>query len=325
MRRSTKGICTVGLSVVLGASCWGYASSRSAQAQAEGSPSQAAAAESANDANASAKEAIAAEAASTVGRRYVSVAWLKEHADDVVVDARSASDYGTQHIPGSVNLHWIGVSNVAVDQGGAGWAKLPDAADLAAAVSALGIDNTLPVMVCTNSLDGWGEDGRILWTLRKAGVDDVYILDGGWTKWLFEQGTHVPSVKAEDQDPIFQVGTANVKEHAATATLIDARGADEFAGETTMGEARAGHIPGAVSVPSVDQYNEDATLKSEDELRSPFADAGLSEGDEIIVYCTGCVRAANVAEVLTALDYQNASVYTAGFSEWAGGETNEVV
>ena len=32
-----------------------------------------------------------------------------------------------------------------------------------------------------------------------------------------------------------------------------------------------------------------------------------------------------MSAVLTALDYQNASVYTAGFSEWAGGETNEVV
>ena len=79
-----------------------------------------------------------------------------------------------------------------------------------------------------------------------------------------------------------------------------------------------------MSVPSVDLYNEDATLKSEDELRSLFADAGLSEGDEIIVYCTGGVRAANVAEVLTALGYQNVSVYTAGFSEWAGDEANEV-
>ena len=325
MRGRGKGICTVGLAVVLGASCWSCASSGSAQAQAEGSPSQAAAAESANDASASAKEAAAAEAASTVGGRYVSVAWLKEHAGDVVVvDARSASDYDTQHIPGSVNLHWTSLSDASVSQGEAGWAELPDAAELAAAVSALGIDNTLPVVVYTDSLDGWGEDGRILWTLRKAGVEDVYILDGGWTKWLFEQGTHVPGVEAEDLDPISQVVTASGKEHAATATLVDARGADEFAGETTMGEARAGHIPGAVSVPSVDLYNEDATLKSEDELRSLFADAGLSEGDEIIVYCTGGVRAANVAEVLTALGYQNVSVYTAGFSEWAGDEANEV-
>ena len=42
------------------------------------------------------------------------------------------------------------------------------------------------------------------------------------------------------------------------------------------------------------------------------------------MYCTGGVRAANVAEVLTALGYQNVSVYTAGFSEWAGDEANEV-
>ena len=44
----------------------------------------------------------------------------------------------------------------------------------------------------------------------------------------------------------------------------------------------------------------------------------------VITYCTGGVRGANVAEVLSDLGFTNVKVYTAGFAEWAGDKSYEV-
>lgn len=272
-----------------------------------------------------ASSSSAAAAGESTGS-YVDVQWLQDNLDQVVVlDARSSDDFMTQHIPGAVNLHWTDTSNVVeVQQGQAGWAELMDADALAAQISRLGIDNTKPVVVYTDTTDGWGEDGRMYWTLREAGVTDVRMLEGGWTQWLFQVGTHDSGLKPQDLDDIAQVDTAFVKENMGTAVLVDARAPEEYNGETTMGEAREGHIPGAVSVPYVGMVNEDGTMKSAEDLEKMFSDAGLAKDDKIIVYCTGGVRAAAVAEALVSAGYTDVSVYTAGYSEWAGDPANAI-
>lgn len=255
---------------------------------------------------------------------FVDAAWLSEHRDDVViVDARSAADYTTQHIPGAVNIHWTSVSNVAVEQGQPGWAEIGEGRELATVMSLSGIDGTKPVVVYTDPLDGWGEDGRILWMLRSAGVENVYLLNGGWHQWLYQIREHQAGLSGKSIDPIEQVDTAYVKEHNS-AKLIDARAEDEFAGEVTMGEARPGHIPGAVNIPFVSLINEDGTTLSSDALQKLFDGAGLSPSDECIVYCTGGVRGAYVAEMLVAQGFENVKLYTAGFSEWSGDEANPI-
>lgn len=257
---------------------------------------------------------------------YVDVDWLKANAESVIIlDARSVDDFMTQHIPGAVNLHWTDASNVVeVEQGQAGWAELLEPADLAVAISRLGIDNSKPVVVYTDTTDGWGEDGRMYWTLREAGVEDVRMLAGGWTQWLYNQGSHASGLKSKDMDAIDQVDIAYVKQSMGSAVLVDARSPEEYAGETTMGEAREGRIPGAVNVAYVDLVNEDGTMKAADELESMFSEAGLAKDDPIIVYCTGGVRAAAVAEALSSAGYTDVSIFTAGFSEWAGDPANPV-
>lgn len=256
---------------------------------------------------------------------YVSFEWLQEHLGDVIaVDARSTSTFTQQHIPGAVGLHWTAIANVGVEQGQPGWGELLGGEDIAAAAAQRGIDGTKPVVVYTDTRDGWGEDGRIYWALREAGLEDVHILDGGWTCWLTQGGDVTASLHGTDADPIAQVNTAYVKEHMDGAKIVDARLSSEYNGEITMGEARLGRIPNAVSLPAVDFINEDGTVKSDDEIASLVEAAGLSTSDEVIVYCTGGVRAAFVAEILADRGFDDVSVYTAGYSEWAGDESNPI-
>lgn len=332
MSKRFQAVFAVAMAAVMGLAAVGCSGNSASNASA--SASSASAEASASVASASA-EASAAEA---TGDAYVTVDWLKDNLDSVaVVDARSASDYGATHLPGAVNLTWQQLSNVMdVEQGAAGWAELDDADTILAAAAEAGIDGSKPVVVYTDVQSGWGEDGRIMWTLREAGIEDVKILDGGWRKWVGSKGaTEDGSVVAAepvavpaglaDADPIEQVDTAYVKEHLEDAILVDARLPQEYDGELAMGEARMGRIPGAVSLPNVSLFNQDGTLVDQTTLDALLADAGLTDKAALVItYCTGGVRGANVAEVLTDQGFTNVKVYTAGFSEWAGDEANEV-
>ena len=48
---------------------------------------------------------------------------------------------------------------------------------------------------------------------------------------------------------------------------------------------RAGHVPGAKSVPWAQTVNQDGTFKSVDDLRALYKTAGLIEGKPTIAYC----------------------------------------
>ena len=297
-----------------------------------GSQSASSSAASSGSGSASASASAAAE----TGDMYVTADWLKSNLDSViVVDARDAASYGASHIKGAVNLTWQATSNMTVQVGQAGWAELNDPDAILAAAAAVGIDGSKPVVVYTDVKSGWGEDGRIMWTLREAGIEDVKVLDGGWRKWVGSKGdiesapTAVTPVTAptglQDADPIEQVDEAFVKEHLEDAVIVDTRLPQEYEGQLVMMESRMGRIPGAISLPNVSLFNQDGTLLDDAALESLFADAGLTDKDALVItYCTGGVRGANVAEILAHHGFTNVKVYTAGFAEWAGDADAEV-
>ena len=74
----------------------------------------------------------------------------------------------------------------------------------------------------------------------------------------------------------------------------------EFSGELIApggyeqeGAQRAGHIPGAVSIPWARAVREDGTFKASDELCELYGDAGVLDGNPIIAYCGTGERAAH--------------------------------
>src|SRR5512137_438712 len=105
-------------------------------------------------------------------------------AGTVVIDARSASAYNSGHIPGSMNAIWQSFATVGTGApGDANWGVLKSPAEIGAALGNLGIDASTEVTVYADAPNGWGEDGRILWMLRMAGVTNSKLLNGGVTGW----------------------------------------------------------------------------------------------------------------------------------------------
>ena len=141
------------------------------------------------------------------------------------------------------------------------------------------------------------------WLFKIYGHNDVRLMNGGRTKWLNEQDreltTELPKItpteyraaepNLEIRAMLGQVLDAQAKK---SCNLVDVRSADEFTGKViapagmTETAQRAGHIPGAKSVPWSMAVRTDGTFKSPQELRELYlGDNRLDAKKETIAYC----------------------------------------
>ena len=110
----------------------------------------------------------------------------------------------------------------------------------------------------------------------------------------------------------------------ADTKLVDVRSPQEFSGELIAmagyeqeGAQRAGHIPGAASVPWAQAVKEDGTFKSADELRELYAGKGVLNGSDIIAYCRIGERSAHTWFVLhELLGQDDVKNYDGSWTEW---------
>ena len=110
----------------------------------------------------------------------------------------------------------------------------------------------------------------------------------------------------------------------ASTSLVDVRSPQEFSGELIAmagyeqeGAQRAGHIPGAASVPWAQAVREDGTFKSADELRDLYTHKGVLNGSDIIAYCRIGERSAHTWFVLhELLGQDHVKNYDGSWTEW---------
>jgi thiosulfate/3-mercaptopyruvate sulfurtransferase len=261
-------------------------------------------------------------------RALVSTEWLAGHLDDasiriveVDVDARK---YEEKHIPGAVSWNWRAQLEDSNRRDIVG----PSA--LEALLGKSGISNHHTIILYgdnSNAYAAWA-----FWELKIYGHDDVRILNGGRKKWIAEghpltadivqpepASYHSNSLNQDLRAFLAQVKTA-VKSRGCA--LVDVRSPEEFLGkvprrEDTNGPVRAGHIPGARSIPWSLTCNEDGTFKSADELRSIFVAKDVTPDKEVITYCRVGDRASHTWFVLKhLLGYPRVRNYDGSWTEW---------
>ena len=257
----------------------------------------------------------------------VSADWLKDNLNNVVVlDARPADSYAAKHITNAINVTWQQFTDMENKKAGdKGFGDLLEASKLGDAIGKLGIDGTKTIVVYGAPPTGWAEDGRIAWTLKSAGLKNVKILNGGWTAWEskgYTSDTNVPSVtaavyKVSAIDSSLNATTEYISSNLGKIKIIDAREADEYNGAVKYGEARGGHLPGAINITWTKLYNTDGTVKSQKEIEAIMTENGISKTDEIVTYCTKGIRSADMELILNMAGY-NAKNYDASYYEWAG-------
>jgi thiosulfate/3-mercaptopyruvate sulfurtransferase len=241
-------------------------------------------------------------------------------------DGRERFEAG--HIPGAVLVDLE--TALADPPGERGRHPLPDPARFGEEMRRCGVRVDVPVVVYDDA--GGISAARAWWLLRHHGHPDVRLLDGGWPAWErlggpVETGP-APVPAYGDFEPrsggMPVVDADGAARLAAEGLLVDARAPERYRGETEPVDPVAGHVPGAVNVPAVENLvavgERSGRFRSVDELAGLYA---VPDGAEVGVYCGSGVTAAHDVLALELAGVR-AALYAGSWSSWVRDPTRPV-
>ena len=255
----------------------------------------------------------------------------RENDNLVVIDARGGMlEEGALMYDKATVVDWTDISLLG-EFGGEELGKLLSKENYQQIFSKLGVKEDSEVLVYGFTMpdQGFGDEGRILYTFNYAGFDNVKIIDGGFkqVEALGFNKKYNPSEDRIDVSDVVRVEGENNSNAIFTDELltlvgnenvqiIDTRLEVEYNGRVIYGENKAGHIPTAISIPFNSLVDKDGFIKSREELEKYFKDKGLDKNKLQITYCTTGVRASYVAVILTELGYKVRN-YEPSFARYA--------
>jgi thiosulfate/3-mercaptopyruvate sulfurtransferase len=255
--------------------------------------------------------------------------WVEQHLNDdsiriVEVDENPAL-YAEAHIPGAIGFDWKTDLQDQVKRDFLG----PE--EFGELFGSRGISNDHTI-VLYGDRNNWFA-AYTYWYLRYYGHDNVRLMNGPREKWISEgrpTSTDVPAF--DSQTFTAREGDESIRAYRdevlaaldSNTSLVDVRSPQEYSGELIAmagyeqeGAQRAGHIPGAASVPWAQAVKEDGTFKDADELRQLYRDRGVVNGNPIIAYCRIGERSAHTWFVLhELLGQDDVKNYDGSWTEW---------
>jgi thiosulfate/3-mercaptopyruvate sulfurtransferase len=249
--------------------------------------------------------------------------WVAQRADVVLADVRWYLDgrsgraaYDAGHLPGAVFVDldaWL----AAPSSPAAGRHPLPDPEVFATGMGRLGIGDDDTVV-------GYDDEGgviaaRLVWLLRATG-HDAALLDGGLTAWAQPLETATPAreprrftARLWPRDRLAAMDDAA----APGNVVIDARARERFVGAVEPVDPRAGHIPGARSLPTREHLDAAGRLLPVDELRQRLADVGIDGTTPVVSYCGSGVTACHNLLVMEHAGLGEGRLYPGSWSQWS--------
>jgi len=260
----------------------------------------------------------------------VTTDWLRENLKtpnvrivEVDVDPKL---YAAGHIPGAVGWDWTTQLQDQVKR------DIISREDFEKLNSEAGIKNTDTIIIYGDASNWFAAYG--FWLYKIYGHKDVRLLNGGRAKWLNEEGAPLTTEVQKFAKSQYKVSSvdgslrAKVPEIFAAsekkAPLVDVRSPDEFTGKIIappgMSETaqRAGHIPGATSIPWSTAVTNENTFKTADELRTIYLDQKrLDPSKPTIAYCRIGERSSHTWFVLKyLLGFKDVKNYDGSWTEY---------
>jgi thiosulfate/3-mercaptopyruvate sulfurtransferase len=238
---------------------------------------------------------------------------------------RGRLDYHESHIPGAIYAHLDDDLSAPVIPGVTGRHPLPGVDEAANVFSNFGISSGIQV-VAYDDAGGALAAVRVWWMLRWLGHTAAAVLDGGWQKWC-ERGfptrsgrevqtrrLFIPSPRPE---LIVDTQKIDLMRQNPDCLVVDARAAERFYGKNETIDPVAGHIPGAVSAPYMENLNEEGEFRSREELQEKYkALIGDRPIKNVVFYCgSGVTSIHNILAMLYA-GLGEGRLYAGSWSEW---------
>lgn len=254
----------------------------------------------------------------------------------VIIDARAGGpDAHERFLKG----HWENALYVDLDKdlskksenpAFGGRHPLPDLKEFAKLLGKLGISPSTHVLVYDDK-GGGNAAARFWWMMKSIGHEKIQVVDGGLNGLLNVGATithEVTMPKEVSSYPVQdwklpQVDIDIVEKTSQGLTnfkIMDVRENFRYRGEREPIDLVAGHIPGAINVPFMDNLNTDGSFKSPAELEEKYNNIVGDHPENIIVHCGSGVTACHA---LLAMDYagiNGSKLYVGSWSEWSRRE-----
>lgn len=266
-------------------------------------------------------------------KTLVSTQWLAAHLKDPDLRVLDASwylpgskrdpfaEYQAAHIPGARFFDLDDVSDHRSDLPH----MVPPVEKFMSRMRAIGVGDGHQIVVYDGS--GLFSAPRVWWLFKLMGQMDIAVLDGGFPKWQAE------GHPVEDLPPILRdrhmmvrrqnqmvkdVTQVSAASKLGESEIVDARSPGRFYGKDPEPRPglRAGHIPGSKNVFYKDLLKADDTMKSPDEMRQVFLEAGVNLDKPVITSCGSGVTAAILSLGLTRMGKTDHSLYDGSWTEW---------
>ncbi|UXI67197.1 sulfurtransferase [Tahibacter amnicola] len=235
------------------------------------------------------------------------------------------------HLPGAYYAH-LDRDLSDLSQRHLGRHPLPSPAQFAACLSRWGWSQGRQVVVYDDA--NGSVAARLWWMFRLIGHKDVAVLDGGYAGWVagdLPLSTEPPLESACPVDLAFDMTQVVYFEELSAGLaernllLIDVRGAPRFRGEVEPIDPVAGHIPGAVNRPFVENVDAEGRFRHADELREDFE--RLTKGftpDQVVHSCGSGVTACHNVLAMEHAGLAGSRVFAPSWSGWIADRSRPV-
>lgn len=233
------------------------------------------------------------------------------------LDGRSGrAAYEGGHLPGAI---FVDVdTDLAAHAGPAeGRHPLPDPADFAERMAALGVSDGDIVIAYDDA--GGVMAARLVWMLRATG-HDAALLDGGLDAYgkMLETGTPQRARGSFEARPWPSERLAGIEDATSDDyVVLDARQPERFRGESEPIDPRAGHIPGARSLPCRENVDAAGHFLPPEELRERFQAVGVTDDATVISYCGSGVTACHNLLALERAGFAPGRLYPGSWSQYS--------
>jgi len=233
------------------------------------------------------------------------------------------SEYAAAHLPGAFYLHLDRDLSSPITAT-SGRHPLPDPERLAARLAQLGVGADSQLIAYDQG--NGAHAARLWWLARWIGIRNVAVLDGGIAAWRaaglpLDQAAPVPrpkklAVSLASDAWVSSDAIGDLRQRPGHL-LVDARGAERFAGRNETIDPVAGHVPGARNHPFLANLGADGKFLPAGELRERFTTLlGSMPPSSLISMCGSGVTACHNLLALEHAGLTGARLYAGSWSEW---------
>ena len=250
----------------------------------------------------------------------------------ILIDVRSGPGarerYLSAHLPGARHTDLerdLSVPPADAAQGGRH--PLPAPPSFGELLGRLGIIPSSHVIVYDDK-HGAMAAARFWWMLKAAGHEKVQVLNGGLqaaerlglplTGEITAFDPASPYPVSEWKLPMADIETVADAAADPERMVLDVREAYRYRGESEPIDLVAGHIPGAVNLPYVENLDDQGLFLSPAALAEKYS--ALLNGlqpSQLIVHCGSGVTACHTLLALSSAGLQGAALYVGSWSEWS--------